>query len=213
MTAITAAFDGHDYAGKSTMVQKVRAVLEGLGLRVKVVNHPCADTETGQFARRQLVTGVGAAQVARAMCQDFEYTLQYVVPQYDVVLLDRWAPVTIANQGDEGRQEVFRSGVCNQPGSPEIYISMEVGFETAKLRRAKRLAEKGLDWDDAVSGKMFESEEAWDAYCDRYRYAFQILTEGGDKFQWLKFDEQSDPVTTPLTIASAIAVAYVNKLK
>lgn len=179
----TVAFDGPDYSGKSTMVATVRRILEGLGLRVGMVNHPSAHSETGQFARRQLVMGMANDVVARAMCQDFEYTLQYIVPQYDVVLLDRWAPVTIANQGDEGKTEVFRSGICNMAGSPSIYVSMEVNFETAKERNAKRLAEKGVDWDDAVSAKMFVSEEAWNAACERYRYAFQILTEGGNKFE------------------------------
>lgn len=206
---LTVAFDGQDYAGKSTMVATVRRILEGLGLRVGTVNHPSALSETGQFARRQLVMGMANDVVARAMCQDFEYTLQYIVPQYDVVLLDRWAPVTIANQGDEGKVEVFRSGICNMPGSPSIYVSMEVDFETAKERNVKRLKEKGVDWDDAVSAKMFVSEEIWNATRDRYRYAFQILTEGGNKFEWIQINASDTPLVTPLSIAARIVRAYV----
>ncbi|QVW28618.1 putative thymidylate kinase [Erwinia phage pEa_SNUABM_8] len=209
---ITVAFDGPDYSGKSTTVAKVAKILEGLGLRVGIANHPQALTETGRYARLQLVTGKSNDIVARAMCQDFEYTLHNLVPMYDVVLCDRWAPVTIANQGDEGKEEVFRSGICNMPGAPSIYVSMDVGFKTAQERNRKRLEEKGQDWDESVSAKMFISPEAWEAACARYRYAFQILTEGGNKFQWIQLDEQSSEFAA-LDVAAKITHAYAMQLK
>jgi thymidylate kinase len=209
---ITVAFDGPDYSGKSTTVAKVAKILEGLGLRVGVANHPQAVTETGRYARLQLVTGKANDIVARAMCQDFEYTLHNLVPLYDIVLCDRWAPVTIANQGDEGKHEVFRSGICNMPGAPSIYVSMEVGYETAVKRNQKRLEEKGQDWDAAVSGKMFVSPEAWEAACSRYRYAFQILTEGGSKFDLIQLNEKSSEFAA-LDVASKIAQAYARQLQ
>lgn len=209
---ITVAFDGPDYSGKSTTVAKVAKILEGLGLRVAIANHPQATTETGRYARLQLVTGAADDIVARAMCQDFEYTLHNLVPQYDIVLCDRWAPVTIANQGDAGKEEVFRSGICNMPGAPSIYVSMEVGYETAVARNKKRLEEKGVDWDDAVSAKMFVSPEAWEAACARYRYAFQILTEGGNKFELIEIKENSS-VFSELNIAAVIAQAYARQLQ
>ena len=147
-----------------------------------------------------------------ALTQDFEYTLHNLVPQYDIVLCDRWAPVTIANQGDAGKEEVFRSGICNMPGAPSIYVSMEVGYETAVARNKKRLEEKGVDWDDAVSAKMFVSPEAWEAACARYRYAFQILTEGGNKFELIEIKENSS-VFSELNIAAVIAQAYARQLQ
>lgn len=209
---ITAAFDGPDFSGKSTLVTKVAKILEGLGLRVVVANHPQAVTETGRYARLQLVTGKANDIVARAMCQDFEYTIHNLVPRFDIVLCDRWAPVTIANQGDEGKEEVFRSGICSMPGAPTIYVSMEVGFKTAQERNQKRLEEKGVDWDESVSAKMFVSEEAWEAACARYRYAFQILTEGGNKFELIKLNENT-PEFAALGVASKIAQAYARQVK
>ncbi|QVW55847.1 hypothetical protein pEaSNUABM9_00266 [Erwinia phage pEa_SNUABM_9] len=209
---ITVAFDGPDYSGKSTTVAKVAKILEGLGLRVGVANHPQALTETGRYARLQLVSGKANDIVARAMCQDFEYTLHNMVPRFDVVLCDRWAPVTIANQGDEGKEEVFRTGICNMPGSPTIYVSMEVGYETAVKRNQKRLEEKGHDWDAAVSGKMFVSPEAWEAACARYRYAFQILTEGGNKFEWIQLNEKTSQFAA-LDVAAKIVRAYADELQ
>jgi len=210
---LTVAFDGPDTSGKSTLVAKVKKVLESIGLRVGMVNHPSSASETGQFARRQLVMGMNDAVVAQAMCKDFEYTLQFIVPQYDVVLLDRWAPVTIANQGEAGKEEVFRSNICNLEGAPQIYVSMQVDYETAVKRTQKRLAEQGVDWDESVSAKLFVSPEAWQAACERYKYAFQILTEGGNKFDWLQFDETSDPAMTTLTIATHIAERWARTQK
>lgn len=206
----TVAFDGPDYSGKSTLVRMIKQALEALGFNVGMVNHPSNVSETGQFARLKLVTGAANDVVAKAMCQDFEYTLQYIVPQYDIVLLDRWVPVTIANQRDEGRVEVFRSGVCNMPNSPQIYVSSEVGYKTACERKQKRLDEAGVDWDDAVSGTMFTSPEAWAEACERYRYAFHIVTEGGDKFQWLRLNEDTSQHRKVLDVVNAI-VAHVEK--
>lgn len=204
---ITVAFDGPDYAGKSTLVRNVKQTLESLGFNVGVVNHPSNDSETGKFARRQLLTGMPNDVVARAMCQDFEYTLHYIAPQYDIVLLDRWAPVTIANQRDEGREEVFRSGVCDLPNAPSIYVLSEVCYETACERKRKRLQEQGLDWDDAVSGLMFTSEDAWDEACMRYRRAFQILTEGGTKHEWIKLKEKTPQHKRVLEVVNTIVFA------
>lgn len=208
---ITVAFDGPDCSRKSTIVAKVAKILEGLGLRVAIANHPQAVTETGRYARLQLVTGAADAVVAKAMCQDFEYTLLNLVPKHDIVLCDRWAPVTIANQGDDGKEEVFRTGICNMPGAPSIYVSMEVSYETAVAHNKQRLAEKGVDWDEAVSAKLFVSPEAWETVCARYRYAFQILTEGGNKFDLIQLNEKSE--FGALTVASKIAEAYARQLQ
>lgn len=188
----TVALDGPDFAGKSTLAKMIAGILEAMGYRVSIQGHPCNKSETGQYARRLLVTGMANDVVAEAMCKDFAYTLEYCVPEYDVVILDRWTPVTIANQGDEGKAAVFRSKVNDHPLAPRLYISMETSYEIALARNKKRLIEKGMDWDEVVSSKMFVSPETWAAACERYRFAFHVITEGGNKFDWLRIPVEHD---------------------
>lgn len=180
------ALDGPDFSGKSTLAKMVVAMLQGAGVNAVVVNHPTNTTEAGITARSLVVQHASKARIAKAMCLDFQYTMDLVVPEHDVVIFDRFCQSTIVYQGVDGKGEVFRSKVTDHPNAPQLYVATDVDYATATERFKLRVEAQGKNWDDEVlTAQYLRSQRDWDALRDAYRFAFHIVTEGGDKYPML----------------------------
>lgn len=176
----TVSIDGPDFSGKSTLCKMVKAMLESLGLKVCVRNHPTSETDAGIRARSLVVQAASKDRIADAMCLDFIYTMDNVVDDYDVVIFDRFCPSTIVYQGTDGKDAVFQRKVTRHYHAPDLYVWLDVDYTTATERFKKRVEEQGKNWDDEVlTVKYLKDETSWDALRDHYRFAHHILTEGG----------------------------------
>ncbi|QVW55098.1 hypothetical protein pEaSNUABM29_00054 [Erwinia phage pEa_SNUABM_29] len=199
------SFDAPDFAGKSTLAKLVCAMLRAAGINAVVVNHPTNTTEAGVRARSLVVQHASHERIAKAMCEDFLHTLENVVPEYDVVIFDRFCLSTIVYQGVEGKGEVFRSKVADHPNAPQLYVAMDVDFETATERFRKRVEAQGKNWDDEVlTAKYLRDNRSWEALRDSYRFAHQIITEGGEKFPLMNVVSDDDVALTAARIVERI---------
>lgn len=189
----TIAMDGPDYSGKSTLCRLVNKILRTMGINSTVINHPTQAGLHGKLARLHIVEGKSRDIVSRELCLDFKDTLDNVVPQYDVVILDRYCMSTISYQGDEGKREVFKSGVLNHHYSPKLHVVTDVNYQTALQRAQKRTAEAGQSWDDVVlTSHHLASESNWDALRSRYNFAENILMSSGAIEHRVIVNEQTD---------------------
>lgn len=172
------ALDGLDYSGKSTLARKLSAALSAMGYRVMLHAHPCGTTDTGIYARRMLLTSAQNKIIAEAMADDFMHTMDNVITDdYDIVILDRWIPVTMVNQGDEGRETVLSRRINHHPKAPNFYITLTTDYETARSRMIERRKEQGVDWDDAVSAPLLASPENWYAAADKYLVSAELAVK------------------------------------
>ncbi|HHS7556249.1 TPA: hypothetical protein ACTPQ1_004539 [Salmonella enterica] len=202
------SLDAPDFAGKSTLAKMVAGMLCSAGINAVVVNHPTNTTEAGIRARSLVVQSASNARIAEAMCEDFLYTLENVVPQYDVVIFDRFCPSTVVYQGVDGKGEVFRSKVADHPNAPQLYVAMDIDFESATERFRKRVEAQGKNWDDEVlTAKYLRDKRSWDALRDQYRFAHHIITEGGDKFKLMNIDANDDMAHLAAQIVEQILAA------
>lgn len=177
------SIDGPDFGGKDTLANLIVGMLRAAGVNAVMVNHPTSTTEPGIRARNLVGQSASKHKIAEAMCEDFHITMDTVVPQYDVVIFNRFCISTISYQGVDGKGEVFRSKVADHPNAPKLYVALDVDYETAMARYKKRLAEQGKNWDDEVlTMRYLQDEKAWRGLRDAYRFGHQIVTEGGEKF-------------------------------
>ncbi|MGL5397308.1 MAG: dTMP kinase [Shewanella sp.] len=175
---VVIALDGPDYSGKSTLARRLTAALSAMGFRVLMHAHPCGTTDTGILARRLLLTSANQRKVAEAMAADFLHTLDNVITDdYDIVILDRWMPVTMVNQGEDGRDVVLSKKLASHPRAPSFYITLTTDYQTAKARMEERRIANGIDWDDVISAPILASEEAWNATVEKYRRSADICTQ------------------------------------
>lgn len=187
------ALDGPDFSGKSTLAKTIQAMLRSAGVNAIIVNHPTNTTEAGISARSLVIQHASNERIAKAMCLDFHYTMDFVVPEHDVVIFDRFCQSTIVYQGVDGKGEVFRSRVLDHINAPKLYVATDVSYETATERFKKRVEEQGKNWDDEVlTAKYLRSQTDWDALRDHYRFAFHITTDGGDKFSLMRVTADDD---------------------
>ncbi|ANZ50545.1 putative thymidylate kinase [Erwinia phage vB_EamM_Stratton] len=177
------SIDAPDFAGKDTLSNLVVGMLRAAGINAVMINHPTNVTEPGIRARNLVGQSAAKQKIAEAMCEDFHITMDVKVPMYDVVIFNRFCISTIAYQGVDGKGEVFRSKVADHPNAPQLYVAIDVDYDTAMARYKKRLAEQGKNWDDEVlTMRYLQDERSWNGLRDAYRFAHQIITEGGDKF-------------------------------
>ncbi|EKB4415669.1 hypothetical protein OOE11_004357, partial [Salmonella enterica] len=99
------ALDGPDFSGKSTLAKTIQAMLRSAGVNAIIVNHPTNTTEAGISARSLVIQHASNERIAKAMCLDFHYTMDFVVPEHDVVIFDRFCQSTIVYQGVDGKGE------------------------------------------------------------------------------------------------------------
>jgi len=177
------SLDGPDFAGKDTLSNLIVGMLRAAGVNAVMINHPTNVTEPGIRARNLVGQSASKQKIAEAMCEDFHITMDEKVPLYDVVIFNRFCLSTIAYQGVDGKGEVFRSRVADHPNAPQLYVALDIDYATAMERYKKRLAAQGKNWDDDVlTSRYLQDEKAWNGLRDAYRFAHQIVTEGGDKF-------------------------------
>lgn len=177
------SWDGPDYSGKTFLRKKVQAALEALGYTVKAYGNPRIDSPTGQEARRLMLQSAATEKVADALIADFHATINDPENQdVDFLFMDHFLASTTVHQGDIGKVAVFRSGLVNVMSPPNVFVSLDVDYNTAMIRARKRREEEGKPWeDDVLTYKYVKDEESWNGLRDKFRFALHILTEGGER--------------------------------
>lgn len=177
------SWDGPDYSGKTFLRKRVQAALEAMGYTVKAYGNPRIDSPTGQEARRLLLQSAASEKVAEAMIADFHATIDAPENQdVDFLFMDHFLASTSVHQGEAGKVAAFRSGLIERMAPPNVFVSLDVDYNTAMIRARKRREEEGKPWeDDVLTYKYVQNEESWNGLREKFRFTMHILTEGGER--------------------------------
>ncbi|QXO09546.1 hypothetical protein pEaSNUABM11_00122 [Erwinia phage pEa_SNUABM_11] len=188
------SWDGPDYAGKTFLRKRVQAALEAMGYTVKAYGNPRIDSPTGQEARRLMLQSAATEKVSAALIADFQATINDPENQdVDFLFMDHFLASTTVHQGDVGKAAVFRSGLLNVMAPPNVFVSLDVDYNTAMIRARKRREEEGKPWeDDVLTYKYVKDEASWDGLRNSFRFALQILTEGGERCNHIAMPPEYD---------------------
>lgn len=167
---LTIVVDGSNYAGKSTLVRKLRdsfaRTRHGEGF-VHTAGFPRANTYWGAQARKSISDVKSYPAVsAELVAQDFAEALQEAqeTSPSDILIWDRFYLTTCTYQGFAGWRALLKHNLFDYDVQPDFYIICDVEYETAIARRNKRWEEEGKPWDaEFEEHSELRSKEAWDA--------------------------------------------------
>lgn len=186
MKPVIIALDGVDYAGKSTMVGRVKAELERSGYGVHVVGFP-TNCGKGAVARECFLNddAVGAAEnMIGNMVEVLDGLHELSGP--DVVIYDRFTASTYANQGFAVTEsEIVSQNLAEHPMNPERYYVFTLAQDAAIERHEAMVAYVGKAWDDDRTEEVLYDEERWVEKNKAYNSAAKIYSAqvGDDKLK------------------------------
>lgn len=176
MKPVIVAIDGVDYAGKSTMVSRIKAHFTEAGYRVETINFPTNES-FGKKARQAFVNG-DVALTAENMVRNFVEVMDSLseLSGPDLIIYDRHVLSTVANQGLlQAHPHAVEYGAYTHDYKPQQYYVMTLPFAVAEERAIERAEKEGLGWDDSMTDKHLASEENWVALNRCYVNGAQAL--------------------------------------
>lgn len=177
MKPVIVAIDGVDYAGKSTMVQRLKDHFTNAGYRVETINFP-TNEGNGKLARKAFVEG-DVATTAEHMVRNFVEVMDELsgLSGPDIIIYDRHILSTVANQGLlQAHPHAAELGLYHHPYKPQQYYVMTLPFSVAEERAIARAEAEGAGWDDGMTEKHLQSEERWVALNRSYVNGAQALS-------------------------------------
>ena len=181
MKPVIVAIDGVDYAGKSTLVARLKEHFTNAGFRVETINFPTNDG-FGKLARESFVAGDVAA-TAECMVKNMVEVMDSLsrLDPPDILIYDRHLLSTIANQGLlMAHPHAAETKAYSHPYRPQQYYVLTLPYLVAEERAMERAAREGADWDDGMTEKHLATEERWVALNRSYVNGAQALTNNMD---------------------------------
>ena len=177
MKPVIIAIDGVDYAGKSTMVKRLKDHFTTQGYRVESINFPTNDG-FGAKAREAFVSG-DASETAEYMVENMVEVMDGLsqLDGPDLIIYDRHILSTVANQGLlAAHPRATEKGLYAHPYRPQQYYVLTLPFLIAEERATERAEREGVSWDDSVTEGHLSCEEKWVALNRSYAHGAQTLT-------------------------------------
>lgn len=176
MKPVIIAIDGVDYAGKSTIVGRLKEHFSAAGYRVETVNFPTGEGY-GKKARKAFIDG-DVSYTAECMVRNFVEVMDELqaLDGPDLIIYDRHILSTVANQGLlQAHPHAVEFGAYTHEYAPQQYYVMTLPYAVAEERAMERAEEQGLGWDDGMTEKHLASEERWVALNRSYANGAQAL--------------------------------------